>query len=316
MLSFVINADIILMKDKYLITVVGPTAIGKTAMAINLARHFNTEIISSDSRQFYKEMHIGTAVPSEEELASAPHHFIQHKSIFDPYSVGKFERDATQKLKELFKKHGVIIMAGGSGLYVNAVIEGLDDFPTVDESVREKLNLELKEQGIVSLQEKLKQFDPGHYKKMDIENPQRLIRALEICIDTGKPYSSFLKKKEIARDFKSIKIGLTAERETIYDRINRRVDTMINAGLIEEAKSLYEYKDLNALQTVGYRELFNHFSGDGDLDFAISEIKKNTRRFAKRQLTWFKKDENILWFDYTTQLQQILDRLTIILNKS
>lgn len=304
------------MKDKYLITVVGPTAIGKTAMAIKLARHFNTEIISSDSRQFYKEMSIGTAVPSEEELTSAPHHFIQHKSIFDAYSVGKFERDAIKKLKELFKKHNVTIMVGGSGLYVNAVIEGLDDFPTVDESVREKLNLEIKEQGIGSLQKKLKECDPEHYKKMDIENPQRLIRALEICIATGKPYSSFLKKKEITRDFKSIKIGMTANREVIYERINRRVDTMISEGLIEEARSLYEFRDLNALQTVGYRELFNYFSNDGDLDFAISEIKKNTRRFAKRQLTWFKKDENILWFDYTTSLQQVLDRLTIILNKS
>lgn len=304
------------MKDKYLITVVGPTAIGKTAMAIKLALHFNTEIISSDSRQFYKEMHIGTAVPSEEELASAPHHFIQHKSIFDTYSVGKFERDAIKKLKELFKKHDVVIMAGGSGLYVNAVINGLDDFPAIDNSVREKLNLELKEQGIISLQEKLKKSDPEQYKKMDTENPQRLIRALEICIGTGKPYTSFLKKKEIARDFKSIKVGLTADREVIYDRINRRVDTMISEGLIDEANALYEYRDLNALQTVGYKELFSHFSGDADLDFAVSEIKKHTRRFAKRQLTWFKKDDSILWFDYTTPLQQVLDKLPVVLNNS
>jgi len=304
------------MKDKYLITVVGPTAIGKTAMAIKLALHFNTEIISADSRQFYKEMRIGTAVPSEEELASVPHHFIQHKSIFDTYSVGKFERDAIKKLNELFKKHDVVIMAGGSGLYVNAVIDGLDDFPAVDDSVREKLNLELKEQGIGSLQEKLKKCDPEHYKKMDIENPQRLIRALEICIGTGKPYSSFLKQKEIARDFKSIKIGLTADREVIYDRINRRVDIMISEGLINEARRLYEYQNLNALQTVGYKELFSHFSGDADLDFAVSEIKKNTRRFAKRQLTWFKKDDGILWFDYTAPLEQVLNKLTLQLNKS
>ena len=304
------------MKDKYLITLVGPTAIGKTAMAIKLALHFNTEIISSDSRQFYKEMHIGTAVPSKEELASAPHHFIQHKSIFDPYSVGKFERDAIKKLKELFKKHDVVIMAGGSGLYVNAVIDGLDDFPTIDDSVRVNLNMELKEHGIGALQKKLKKYDPVHYKNMDVENPQRLIRALEICIGTGKPYSSFLKKKEIARDFKSIIIGLTANREVIYDRINRRVDVMISEGLIEEAKSLYEYKDLNALQTVGYRELFHHFAGDADLDFTISEIKKNTRRFAKRQLTWFKKDDSILWFDHITPLQQILDKFTEQMNKS
>ncbi len=304
------------MKDKYLITVVGPTAIGKTTMAIKLARHFNTEIISSDSRQFYKEMSIGTAVPSEEELAAAPHHFIQHKSIFDPYSVGKFERDAIKKLKELFKKHDVVIMAGGSGLYVNAVIDGLDDFPAIDDSVREKLNFELKEHGIVSLQEKLKESDPEHYKNMDIENPQRLIRALEICVGTGKPYSSFLKKKEIARDFKSIKIGLTADRDIIYDRINRRVDIMISEGLIDEAKGLYKYRDLNALQTVGYKELFSHFSGEGDLDFAISEIKKNTRRFAKRQLTWFKKNKNILWFEYTTPLQPVVDKLSAEINKS
>ena len=294
---------------KYLIAVVGPTAIGKTSLAIKLAKHFNTEIISSDSRQFFKEMKIGTAVPSNEELAAAPHHFIQHKSIFDYYSVGEFERDAIKKLNELFKKHNALIMAGGSGLYVNAVINGLDDFPEVNNSIRENLNKEFEKNGIASLQEKLKKLDPDHYQNMDSSNPQRVIRALEICIGTGKPYSSFLKKKDIKRSFIPIKIGLTADREIIYNRINERVDIMLHNGLLKEAENLYKHNELNALQTVGYKELFKYFDNEWTLEFAISEIKKNTRRFAKRQLTWFKKDENTFWFDYATPFQQIIDKI-------
>lgn len=294
---------------KYLIAVVGPTAIGKTSLAIKLAKHFNTEIISSDSRQFFKEMKIGTAVPSNEELAAATHHFIQHKSIFDYYSVGEFERDAIKKLNELFKKHNTLIMAGGSGLYVNAVINGLDDFPEVNNSIRENLNKEFEKNGIASLQEKLKKLDPDHYQNMDSSNPQRVIRALEICIGTGKPYSSFLKKKDIKRSFIPIKIGLTADREIIYNRINERVDIMLHNGLLKEAENLYKHNELNALQTVGYKELFKYFDNEWTLEFAISEIKKNTRRFAKRQLTWFKKDENTFWFDYATPFQQIIDKI-------
>ncbi|MEL4308267.1 tRNA (adenosine(37)-N6)-dimethylallyltransferase MiaA [Joostella sp. CR20] len=297
------------MNTKYLITVVGPTAIGKTALAINLAQHFSTEIISSDSRQFFKETCIGTAVPEPEELEAVKHHFIQHKSIFEAYSVGDFEKEALTLLDELFKTHDVVIMAGGSGLYNNAVIEGLDDFPTVDASVREELNQQLEQQGIEGLQEKLKSLDPQHYQHIDIQNPHRIIRALEICIGTGKPYSSFLNKKKNKRPFQTIKVGLTADREIIYNRIDMRVDIMMKNGLLEEAKSVYPHKSLNALQTVGYRELFEYFDGNFSLDFAVSEIKKNTRRFAKRQLTWLRKDESILWFDYQAKFEDILSEV-------
>ncbi|UOB17657.1 tRNA (adenosine(37)-N6)-dimethylallyltransferase MiaA [Abyssalbus ytuae] len=309
MQNIVLNADIIFMSTKYLITVVGPTAIGKTSLAIKLAQYYNTEIISSDSRQFFKEMKIGTAVPNPTELATVPHYFIQHKSIFDYYSVGEFEREAIKKLENLFKQYNVVVMAGGSGLYVDAVIKGLDDFPDIDNSIRENLNEQLKNNGLSPLQSQLKKLDPVHYTKIDINNPQRVIRALEICIGTGEPYSGFLTDKSAQRNFNSVKIGLTAEREIIYDRINKRVDLMIDEGLIDEAKSLYSYKHLNALQTVGYKELFNYFDGTWTLDFAISEIKKNTRRFAKRQLTWFNKDKTIMWFDYSASLQEILDEL-------
>ncbi|NOQ91545.1 MAG: tRNA (adenosine(37)-N6)-dimethylallyltransferase MiaA, partial [Flavobacteriaceae bacterium] len=297
------------MNNKYLITIVGATAIGKTALSIALAKYFNTEIISSDSRQFYKEMHIGTAVPSLEELSQAPHHFIQNRSIFENYSVGDFERDALKKLNFLFKKHDIIIMVGGSGLYVDAVLNGLDDFPTVNPEIREKLKNELQENGIQSLQNQLKKLDPVTFQKIDIDNKQRLIRALEICIGTNKPYSSYLKNKINKRNFISIKIGITAERETIYNRINQRVDLMIENGLIEEAKKLHPNKNLNALQTVGYRELFQYFDNEITLDFAISEIKKNTRRFAKRQNTWFKRDPNITWFNYQEKNASILKHI-------
>ncbi len=286
------------MNKKYLISIVGATAIGKTALSIALAKHFNTEIISSDSRQFYKEMYIGTAVPSLEELSQAIHHFIQNRSIFEDYNVGNFERDALVKLSDLFKKHDCVIMVGGSGLYADSVINGLDDFPTIDPEIRTKLKSELQVNGIQSLQNQLKELDPITYQKIDINNKQRLIRALEICIGTNKPYATFLQNKENKRNFTPIKIGITAEREIIYNRINQRVDLMIKNGLIDEAKKLYPNKNLNALQTVGYRELFQYFDGDITLDFAIAEIKKNTRRFAKRQGTWFRKDNEIKWFDY------------------
>lgn len=295
--------------SKYLISIVGPTAIGKTALSIQLAQHFNTEIISCDSRQFFKEMAIGTAVPSEEEQRAAKHHFIQHISIFDAYNVGQFEKGAISKLDDLFQTHDVVIMVGGSGLYVDAVIKGLDDFPKVDPQIRADLNQQLEEKGIASLQHKLQELDPVYYKKVALENPHRLIRALEICIGSGKPYSSFLKAETTKRNFTSIKIGLTADREIIYDRINRRVDIMMQKGLLEEAKALYPHKELNALQTVGYRELFSYFDGDFTLDFAISEIKKNTRRFAKRQGTWFRRDENTSWFDYEEDVQGIIEKV-------
>ena len=295
------------MSDKTLIAIVGPTALGKTKLAISLAGHFETEIISADSRQFYKEMSIGTAVPSQKELNTVPHHFIQHKSIFENFSVGDFERDSLALLNELFKNHKVAILVGGSGLYIDAITKGLDDFPRVAPDVRKGLDQRLHIDGIESLREQLKELDPGYYKTVDLNNPHRLIRALEICIGSGKPYSSFLNKQKKARPFKFITIGLMAPREKVYGRINNRVDKMMERGLLEEARSLYEHRDLNALQTVGYKELFNHFAGKWELDFAVSEIKKNTRRFAKRQLTWFKKNENTLWIDYDYGLEELLD---------
>ena len=291
---------------KILLTVVGPTAIGKTSLAIDLALHFGTEIISCDSRQFFKEMSIGTAVPSSEELAQVKHHFIQHKSIFDTYSVGDFERDAITFLKELFKQHNVVIMVGGSGLYADTVVYGLDDFPEVSPEIRNELNELYQKQGITYLQTRLKDLDPIQYTQMDVQNPQRMMRALEVCIASGKPYSSFLNKKETLRDFTNITIGLTAEREVVYNRINERVELMLENGLLIEAQTLFPHKKLNALQTVGYRELFNFFEGKTSLDFAIEEIKKNTRRFAKRQYTWFHKNKDINWFEINQ-----LDKLSI-----
>ncbi|AVR43864.1 tRNA (adenosine(37)-N6)-dimethylallyltransferase MiaA [Christiangramia fulva] len=292
--------------NNILISILGPTAIGKTALSIELARHFKTDIISADSRQFFKEMHIGTAVPEPEELAAAPHHFIQHLSVEEDYSVGDFEREAIEKITDLFKKHRVVVMAGGSGLYIKAITEGLDDFPEVDPSIREKLNENLQKKGLDWLQKRLYILDPEYYKTADVQNPHRVIRALEICLATGKPFSSFLNKNRSEREFETIKIGLTAERSIIYDRINRRVDKMIENGLVEEARKLYPKRDLNALNTVGYKELFNYFDGIWTLETAISEIKKNTRRFAKRQLTWFRKDEEIHWFDYKTPPKVII----------
>lgn len=302
-------------KQKYVIAVVGTTAIGKTSLAIKLAKKYNTEILSADSRQFFKEMSVGTAVPSKEELAEVPHHFIQNLSIFDSYSVGDFERDALKKIEELHQKKDVVILVGGSGLYLNAVLNGLDYFPTVDKQIRIDLKKELQEKGIVSLQKKLKELDEISYNSIAIDNPQRLIRALEICIGSEKKYASFLNKNKNKREFKSIKIGLTADRQIIYDRINKRVDFMVKQGLIEEAKSVYPYKHLNALQTVGYRELFSFFDGKIDKEFAISEIKKNTRRFAKRQITWFKKDTEIMWFDYNENSKVINKYIESILQK-
>lgn len=297
--------------NKTLISVVGPTAIGKTKLAIHLAKQYNTEIISADSRQFFKEMNIGTAVPSLEEQAQAKHHFIQHKSITETYTVGDFEREAIQKLSELFKIHDVVVMVGGSGLYVNAVTDGLNTFPTIDPSIREELNTQLSESGIKPLQHKLKQLDPEYFNKVDIYNPQRVIRALEVAIGSGKPYSSFINKPKAERDFKLLSVGLRAERALIYERINARVDVMVETGLLEEAKSLLSFRDYNALQTVGYKELFKYFDGEWTLDFAISEIKKNTRRFAKRQLTWFLRNEDTLWSDYDYETKTLLDKIDV-----
>ncbi|WP_250432631.1 tRNA (adenosine(37)-N6)-dimethylallyltransferase MiaA [Hanstruepera flava] len=292
---------------KVLISIVGPTAIGKTALSIALANYFKTDIISSDSRQFFKEMQIGTAAPTQEELNAAPHHFIHHKSITDDYNVGSFEKEALNKLEKLFKKHDIVIMVGGSGLYVDAVTKGLDDFPEVDSNIRQELKIQYDNEGLKSLQDQLKRLDLETYKTIAIDNPHRVMRALEVCIGTHKPYSSFLNKKKNKRPFKTITIGLNTDRETVYKRINERVDVMMEQGLLEEAKNLYKFKHLNSLNTVGYKELFNFFDGNWTLEFAVSEIKKNSRRFAKRQLTWFKKDEGTIWFDYQTPRDIIIE---------
>jgi len=294
--------------SKYMLSIIGPTAIGKTRISIELAKALNTEIISCDSRQFYKEMQIGTAVPTKEELAKVKHHFIQQISIFDDYSVGKYENEALQKIDELFEKHDIAFLTGGSGLYQKAILEGLDAFPKVDKNIRKNLNQIYKNEGVVPLQNELKQLDPDYYKTVDLQNPHRLIRALEICIGTSKPYSSFIEPdKTKNRNFQSIKIGLQAEREIIYKRIEQRVEQMFDSGLVEEARKLHQFKHLNALQTVGYKELFAYFEGEITLKEAKSEIKKNTRRYAKRQLTWYRKQEDIKWFSYDVDDDEILE---------
>lgn len=293
--------------DKYLVSVVGPTAIGKTSLSIGLARAFNTDILSADSRQFYREMQIGTAAPTPKELAAAKHHFIHNLSVEEDYSVGDFEREALQQLEVLFKEKDILILVGGSGLYVRSLLEGLDDFPEVEPEIREQLNTRYAEEGLEPLKEQLKQLDPAHYERMDPDNPQRVIRALEICLGTGRPFSSFLDQTKPERPFHSIKIGLTAPREVIYERIDQRVDAMMDEGLLEEAQRLYHKRKLNPLNTVGYKELFAFFEGRTDLEEAVAEIKKNTRRFAKRQLTWFRKEKDIHWFEYTTSVEEIVE---------
>ncbi len=305
------------MKQKKLIVIVGPTAIGKTALSISLAQHFNCEIVSCDSRQFFREMKIGTAVPSDFELSQAKHHFIQNKSIFDNYTVGDFEKEAIVKLDELFDTNDYAILVGGSGLYVDAILNGLDSFPEIDKSVREDIQIRFKILGLRYLHEKLKELDLEYFNKIQSENPQtllnpqRMMRFVEVCIGSGKPYSSFIKKHENTRNFQSIIIGLDADRKIIYDRINNRVDVMMTEGLLHEVEKLISNKTLNALQTVGYRELFQYFDNEISLEFAIEEIKKNTRRFSKRQMTWFKRTENAVWFDYETHFEEIVNYVKI-----
>lgn len=280
---------------KTLIVIAGPTAVGKTAAAIKLARQLNTEIISADSRQFYREMSIGTAKPDAEELSQAKHHFIDSHSITENFTVGDFEKQALQLLDELFKTHDDVIMVGGSGLFIQAVTQGFDDLPTANPAIRERLNQLFAERGIEYLQDKLKTADAYYYQEVDLNNPQRLIRALEVFEATGKPFSSYRKAIRNRRPFETVKIALNLPREILYDRINQRVDLMVKRGLIEEVRALLPYRHLNALNTVGYSELFDYFDGKIDLDTAISLIKQNTRRFAKRQLTWFRKDKEIKW---------------------
>jgi tRNA dimethylallyltransferase len=284
-------------KNKNLIVIAGPTAIGKTALGVTLAKLFKTNVISADSRQFFKEMSIGTAKPTTAEMQNITHHFINSHSITEAYNVGRFESEAIELLDQLFKSKDEVIMVGGSGLYIDAVCKGFDELPEADETVRSKISSMLEKDGIESLQELLKKLDPVYYSKVDLNNPQRLSRALEVCLTTGIPYSTLREGKTKKRNFNIIKIGLNTSREILYDRINKRVDEMMNQGLLEEVKSLQEYKTANALQTVGYKELFDHLENKTDLKTAIDLIKQNTRRFAKRQLTWFRRDPEMKWFE-------------------
>lgn len=283
------------MKEKKLIILLGPTGVGKTELSLQMAEELGTEIISCDSRQMYREMKIGTAAPTEEELRRVPHHFIGHLSIHDYYSCGRFEIDALAKCNELFQSHDTVIMTGGSMLYIDAVCKGIDDIPNIDEELRQSLLERYQNEGIENIRQELKILDPDYYKIVDLQNHKRIIHALEVCIQSGKPYSSFRSESVKKRPFTIEKIGLNRPREVLYDRINKRVDIMMENGLLEEAKSLYTFKELNALNTVGYKELFNYFDGIWTLDFAIQMIKQNSRRYAKKQLTWFNRDSEITW---------------------
>lgn len=295
--------------NKTLIYLAGPTGVGKTKVSIALAKMFNTSIISCDSRQFYKEMKIGTAVPTEKELEEVPHYFIHNRSIKEPYTVADFEKEALEKIDQLFKKTDVLIMVGGSGMYADSVMFGLDQFPEVSDEVRNQLRLFYQTHGLTGLQELLRKKDPKHYARVDRNNPVRLLRALEVCIASDKPYSSFLGQTKEARNFISKMVILHRPRTLLYDKINLRVDQMVADGLVEEVKQLIPYKELSSLQTVGYKELFQHFEGQSSLEEALNEIKKNTRRYAKRQITWFKKYENALSFPADASADEIYELL-------
>jgi tRNA dimethylallyltransferase len=284
------------VQNKNLVIIVGPTAVGKTALGINLAQYFNTEIISADSRQMYREMSVGTAVPSTEELNAAKHHFIHQISVFDYYNASMFEFAVMDLLEELFKEQNIVLMVGGSTLYIDAVCYGIDDLPTIDQEVRQMVTDKYKEGGIEYLRRELKILDPEHYKKVDLRNPNRMMKAIEISVMTGKPYTSFLTSQKKNREFNIIKLGLNFERELLFQRINQRVDEMIAAGLVEEVRELAYARETNALKTVGYREIFDFIDGKVSLEEAVEQIKVNTRRYAKRQITWFSRDKEMPWF--------------------
>ncbi len=307
-LSKVKHTEMAGKKKKTLIVILGPTAVGKTRLAIEIARAFHTEIISSDSRQFYRELKIGVASPSEQELAEVTHHFIGHLSVSDYYNVSMFENDVLEKLKGLFTTNDHVVMVGGSGLYIDAVCNGIDELPDVDETLRENLKTAYRTHGIEYLREKLRDLDPEYYDVVDLLNPKRLLSAIEVCISTGKTSTSLRKNKPEKRDFDIIKIGLNTGRDELFDNIHARVERMIGDGLVEEARALLPFREVNALNTVGYKELFNYFDGEMGLDEAIAKIKTNTRRYAKRQLTWFKKDDEITWFP-PDETQRIIDFL-------
>lgn len=284
-------------KKKYLLVVVGPTAVGKTAVCIRLAKQLNTEVVSADSRQFFKELSIGTAKPTPEEMDGVPHHFVGHMSIHEEMNPGKFEQECLARLDSIFQKHNIAILTGGSGLYIKAVCDGMDEMPETGAEVREKINDAYQKNGLKWLQEKVQKADPDYYQQVDIHNPQRLIRALEVTEASGKPYSQFRKNKKVIRPFEVVKIGIERDRQTLYERINQRMDDMLTQGLLEEAQQFMDFRHINALQTVGYSEIYGFLEGRYDWDECIRLLKRNSRRYAKRQITWFKKDETVKWFE-------------------
>ncbi|NVO09866.1 MAG: tRNA (adenosine(37)-N6)-dimethylallyltransferase MiaA [Bacteroidales bacterium] len=297
------------IESKFLIVLLGPTGVGKTDLSITLSHQFNAPILSADSRQFYREMRIGTAAPTQAILDNAPHHFVGNKSILDRYSCGIFELEVLELLDTLYKSHNSALLVGGSGLYIDAVCKGIDDFPSPDSELRKDLYARLQSEGINSLKSHLNELDPVYYNQVDQSNTQRILKALEVCLQTGRTYSSFLTSPNKPRPFSLIKIGLNRSREELYQRINDRVDNMLADGLVAEVKNLYDYKHLNALNTVGYKEIFDYLNGKMSLESAIELIKRNSRRYAKRQLTWWARDNEITWF-HPEQIDKIIELIT------
>lgn len=295
--------------NKTLIVLIGPTGVGKTELSLRIAEYFNTSIISSDSRQLYADLKIGTAAPTDEQLRRVPHHFVGTLKLTDYYSAAQYEAEVLQLLSNLFKTKDAVVMTGGSMMYVDAVCKGIDDIPTVDNETRELMKQRFEQEGLEPLCAELKLLDPEYYKIVDLKNPKRVIHALEICYMTGKTYTSFRTRNTPKRPFRIIKVGLTREREELYERINRRVDIMLEEGLLEEAKNVYIHKHLNSLNTVGYKEIFKYLDGEWELPFAIEKIKQNSRIYSRKQMTWFRRDTDIQWF-HPEQEREILDYIT------
>ena len=296
-----------------LIVLIGPTGVGKTELSLSIAEHFGTCIVSSDSRQLYADLKIGTAAPTPDQMARVPHHFVGTLKLTDYYSAAQYEAEVMAKLEELYQHNDVVVLTGGSMMYVDAICKGIDDIPTVDKETRELMMKRYEEEGLEQLCSELKLLDPEYYQIVDLKNPKRVIHALEICYMTGKTYTSFRTQSKKERPFRIIKIGLTRDREELYDRINRRVDEMIKEGLLEEAKSVYEYKHLNSLNTVGYKEMFQYLDGEWTLDFAIEKIKQNSRIYSRKQMTWFKRDTDITWF-HPDQKEEIMNHINNLLS--
>lgn len=302
------------MNKPSLIVLIGPTGVGKTDLSLSIAKHFHTDIVSADSRQLYADLKIGTASPTPCQLAKVHHHFVGTLKLTDYYSAAQYETEVIKKLDELFKTHAIVLLTGGSMMYVDAVCKGIDDIPTVDKDTREHMMKRYDEEGLERLCAELKILDPEYYNQVDLKNPKRVIHALEICYMTGKTYTSFRTQKKKERPFNIIKIGLKRDRDELYERINRRVDVMMEEGLLDEVRGVYKFKNLNSLNTVGYKELFNYLDGEWDLPFAIEKIKQNSRIYSRKQMTWFKRDEDITWF-HPDQQEEIFNHIDNELKK-